>query len=220
MSIATEITRLQNLKADLRTKLVSMLGLSSTATLEACVTAVKGIAENGAVTGSISTKEGQYAVPKGYHNGGGKVSIAATEQAKIIAGNIKAGVTILGVAGSCSPASDVAIQEAKSVTPTKSTQSITPDEGYVALAGVNVAAIPDAYQDVSNVDAAAANVLSGKKFVTADGKLTTGTMANNGAVAATINGTTVTRYVIPAGYHSGTGTVTLDNTIETALAAI
>ena len=220
MSIAAEITRLQNLKTNLRTKLVSMLGLSSTATLEACVTAVKGIAENGAVTGSISTKEGQYAVPKGYHNGSGKVSIASTEQAKIIADNIKTGVTILGVAGSCAPASDVAIQGTKSVTPTKSAQSITPDEGYDALAGVNVAAIPDAYQDVSDVDAAAANVLSGKKFVAADGKLTTGTMANNGAVGANINGTTVTSYTVPGGYHSGSGTVSLDDTIETALAAI
>lgn len=37
---------------------------------------------NGAVTGTISTKAGQYTVPKGYHDGSGKVSIASAEQAK------------------------------------------------------------------------------------------------------------------------------------------
>ena len=52
------------------------------------------------------------------------------------------------------------------------------------------------------------------------GALKTGTMANNGAVAATINGTTVTSYTIPKGYHSGSGTVSLDGTIEAALAAL
>ena len=45
-------------------------------------------------------------------------------------------------------------------------------------------------------------------------------MVNNGAVKATIDGISVTSYTIPAGYHSGKGTVTLTNDIETALAAI
>ena len=52
---------------------------------------------NGSVTGTISTKAGQYTIPLGYHDGSGKVSISSTEQAKIIAGNIKSGVQILGV---------------------------------------------------------------------------------------------------------------------------
>lgn len=55
---------------------------------------------NGAVSGTISTKAGTYAVPEGYHNGSGTVGIAPAEQAKIIAANIKSGVTILGQAGS------------------------------------------------------------------------------------------------------------------------
>lgn len=55
--------------------------------------------ENGAVSGTISTKAGQYTIPEGHHNGSGKVQISSTEQAKIIAGNIKSGVTILGQAG-------------------------------------------------------------------------------------------------------------------------
>ena len=53
----------------------------------------------GAVTGTISTKDGEYTVPAGYHNGSGTVSISSTEQAKIIADNIKSGVTLLGQAG-------------------------------------------------------------------------------------------------------------------------
>ena len=220
MSISTEITRLQNLRNTLRTKLVSMLGLSSSADLEDCVTAVEEIPENGAVTGTISTVAGKYTVPKGYHNGGGSVAISSTEQAKIIASNIKAGVSILGVAGTLATADSVKIQSAKSVTPTKSAQSITPDSGYDALAGVNVGAIPSAYQDVSSVDAAAENVLSGKKFVNKSGTLVAGTMANNGAVSKTIDGLTVTSYTIPEGFHNGSGKVSLTSDIENALAAI
>ena len=46
------------------------------------------------------------------------------------------------------------------------------------------------------------------------------TLANNGAVAATIDGLTATSYTVPAGYHSGGGKVVLTNAIENALAAI
>ena len=53
----------------------------------------------GAVTGTISTKAGQYTIPEGYHNGSGKVGISSTEKNKIIAPNIKSGVKILGVTG-------------------------------------------------------------------------------------------------------------------------
>ena len=42
---------------------------------------------NGAVSGTISTRAGTYTVPQGYHDGSGTVGISATEQAKIIAGN-------------------------------------------------------------------------------------------------------------------------------------
>lgn len=55
---------------------------------------------NGAVTGSVGTKDGKYIIPAGYHNGAGAVIIDAAEQAKLISGNIKAGVTVLGVSGS------------------------------------------------------------------------------------------------------------------------
>lgn len=57
---------------------------------------------NGAVAGTIGTKDGKYTIPAGYHSGAGTVIIDAAEQAKLISGNIKAGVTVLGVSGSTS----------------------------------------------------------------------------------------------------------------------
>ena len=53
----------------------------------------------GAVSGTLATVSGSYTVPAGYHNGLGSVTIDSTEQAKIIASNIKSGITILGVTG-------------------------------------------------------------------------------------------------------------------------
>lgn len=95
---------------------------------------------NGAVTGTISAKADQYTIPQGYHDGSGKVSISSTEQAKIIASNIKSGINILGVTGSYSGESVTA--QAKTATPTTSQQVITPDTGYDYLSQVTVAAIP------------------------------------------------------------------------------
>lgn len=62
--------------------------------------AVSGsMANNGGTGGTISTKAGTVTIPAGYTTGG-TVAISSTEQAKIIASNIKSGVTLLGVAGS------------------------------------------------------------------------------------------------------------------------
>lgn len=96
---------------------------------------------NGAVTGSISAKAEQYTVPQGYHDGSGKVGIASAEQAKLIPTNIRAGVTILGVAGSMS-GTEGANPQAKTVTPTTTAQQVLPDEGYNYLSQVTVNAIP------------------------------------------------------------------------------
>ena len=93
----------------------------------------------GGVTGTISTVSGQYTIQNGYHDGSGKVAIDSTEQAKIIAGNIKDGVTILGVLGTYTGEGVTA--QTKSVTPTFSAQQILPDSGYDYLAEVDVAAI-------------------------------------------------------------------------------
>lgn len=98
---------------------------------------------NGAVTGSISKKAEAYSIPIGYHDGSGKVTISSTEQAKIIATNIRAGVSILGVTGTMS-GTESAKAQSKTVTPSTSQQTILPDstQGFNYLSQVTVNAIP------------------------------------------------------------------------------
>lgn len=218
MSIATEIQRIEGLKDRLITK-TTQLGLTEAGgNLEAGVAAVEGVADNGAVSGTIAEKAGAYTVPKGFHNGSGTVAIAPAEQEKLISDNIKSGVTILGVTGSYA-GSGVKLQE-KTATPTKQQQSVTPDEGYDGLSKVTVEPIPASFADVTAVTAAEADVLATKVFVDAAGVKRTGTMVNNGSVKGTVNGMTEQPYTIPAGYHDGTGTVAMGGEVEAALAAI
>ena len=179
MSIATYINSIESSRNTIRNKLVELGLVASTAKLDALAAAIEDIVNQGAV--SVTVQEGStYTIPKGYHNGSGTVS---------------------GVAGG----GNYTLQS-KTATPTKKQQNITPDSGYYGLSDVTVGAIPEAYQDVSSVTAAAGDVLTGKVIVLADGTVTTGTMANNGAVSKTLDATTIT-YTIPKGYHSGTGTV-------------
>lgn len=96
---------------------------------------------NGAASGTIATKAGEYTIAQGYHDGSGKVAISAQEQAKIIESNIREGITILGVTGTMSGTEDVTAQSA-SVTPGTTQQVVTPGEGYNYLSQVTVAAIP------------------------------------------------------------------------------
>lgn len=101
---------------------------------------------NGAVAGKISAKAEEYTVPLGYHDGSGKVAIAAAEQAKIIAANIKSGIVILGVTGTY--AGEAVSAQSKNATPSTSQQTILPDSGYDYLSQVVVAAIP--YVETAN----------------------------------------------------------------------
>lgn len=100
---------------------------------------------NGAISGAITTVSQEYTVPQGFHDGSGKVKIDATEQAKIIAGNIKKDIVILGVTGTYAGSSVTA--ETKTVTPSTSQQTVLPT-GADYLSQVTVNAIP--YTETSN----------------------------------------------------------------------
>jgi hypothetical protein len=179
MSIATYLTSIEASRDAIRTKLVSMGLAASGDQLERLAEVISDLVNQGAV--KVSVKEGEtYTIPAGFHNGSG---------------------TVTGVSGGGSY--DL---QAKTVTPTKSQQSVGPDEGYFGLSSVTIEAIPGVYQDTSKVTAAAGDVLSGKIIVLANGTVTTGTMPDNGAVSKTLDATTVS-YTIPKGKHSGTGTV-------------
>ena len=128
---------------------------------------------NGAVSQKLDTATTSYAVPAGYHNGSGTVSITT---------------------------------ETKSATPTKEQQTVTPTEGSV-LSSVTVNAIPAEYADTSDATATAAQILTGQTAYV-DGEKVTGTMPNN-SPAATVLDTETASYTIPAGYHDGTGSVSL-----------
>lgn len=181
MSTATEISRLTDARNTIRDKMIELGLATSTSKLDVLADAVDGITNRGAVSATV--QEGDtYTIPAGYHNGSGTVS---------------------GVSGG----GNYSLQS-KTATPTKSQQSITPDSGYYGLSDVTVAPIPEAYQNVSAVNAAAGDVLSGKVIVDATGASVTGTMANNGAVSKTLDATTSNQsYTVPAGYHSGSGKV-------------
>ena len=94
----------------------------------------------GAVTLTIDDKDDEIAIPSGYHDGSGKAKLDSTEKAKIISGNIKNGITILGVTGDYG--GEQAVVQAKTATPTSSQQTVLPDVGYDYLTQVTVNAVP------------------------------------------------------------------------------
>ena len=95
---------------------------------------------NGAISGSISTKAQEYSVPMGFHDGSGKVAIDSSEQAKLIPSNLKQGIEILGVTGTYG--GEAVTAHSKTLTPTLSVQTVLPDSGYDYLSQVTVNAIP------------------------------------------------------------------------------
>ena len=182
VTIEDKLLGIETSRNIIRAKLIELGLVDSGAKLDALAAVIEQIINRGAV--SVQVKEGEtYTIPAGFHNGSGTVS---------------------GVAGG----GDYKLQPTKTVTPTKSQQSVTPDSGFYGLEGVTVLAIPSVYQDTSSVTATAADVLTGKVIVLADGTVKAGTMPDNGAVNKSLDATTVS-YTIPAGRHSGTGKVTI-----------
>lgn len=200
-NITEKIENILRSKQTLNAKLVELGIATETDNLSSMVSkANTSIVNQGAV--QLSVKEGQsITIPKGYHNGSGTV----TALSDVVSDEQKYN------------------RQAKTATPTKEQQNITPDEGYYALSSVTINPIPSAYQDVTPVTITSSKfVLAGYVYVDSKGGATVGTMSNNGKVTATIKGlTTLTStYTIPEGYHDGTGTVSLTKDIENLLAEI
>ena len=103
---------------------------------------------NGAQTDNINTKEQEVIIAQGYHDGSGKISISADEQAKIIPSNIREGITILGVNGTMSGSEGV-VAQARTATPKFTQQIISPEDGYTHLSQVTVYPITVTYSDNS-----------------------------------------------------------------------
>ena len=101
---------------------------------------------NGAVAGTIDDVSTPYTVPQGYHDGSGTVSVDSTEAAKIIPGNIKSGVEILGVTGDYT--GEEVTAQAKTATPYTTQQVVLPDANYDYLSQVTIEAIY--YNEVAN----------------------------------------------------------------------
>ena len=105
------------------------------------------------------------------------------------------------------------VPETTSATPITEPQTVTPTTGKV-LTQVTVEAIPANYKDVATVTAVPEHVLQGDVYVNSEGQQT-GTMPNNGGVSQKLD-TTTKSYTVPAGYHNGQGTVSIDTEEKTA----
>lgn len=139
MSIADKITQLTNIRAAIRTALQNK-GIAAAAAhnFSDFAADIAAIA-TGANLQSKSfrpTAAGTTVTPDSEYDGLSQVTVEG--DADLVAGNIKSGVNIFGVTGSYAPAS-VNLQS-KSVSPSTSAQTVTPDTEYDGLSSVEVAA--------------------------------------------------------------------------------
>lgn len=93
----------------------------------------------GAQTIEIDDVDDEISISAGQHDGTGKAKLDATEKAKILPGNIKSGVSILGVEGTYT--GEGVSATSVNVTPYFDSQTILPPSGYDYISQVNVAEI-------------------------------------------------------------------------------
>jgi hypothetical protein len=107
----------------------------------------------------------------------GSNTLTLTKTVSVTPNVTTAGYISSGTAGNSSVTltANVTTKAAATITPTKSSQTIA--SGTYLTGTQTIAAIPAAYQDVTQVDATAGDVASGKKFVNSSGTVVTGTLA-------------------------------------------
>lgn len=153
---------------------------------------VTGVMPNNGAVSNLLNINGSYIIPKGYHNGTGKVTQSIPTKD---AATYKPGTSNQTIASGQYLSAD---------------QTIIGDANLISgniKSGVNIFGVPGKESVVDTADATAVSgeILSGKTAYI-NGAKKTGTMTNNGAVSQSlgINGS----YTIPAGYHNGSGKVT------------
>ena len=152
---------------------------------------------------------------------------------KLVTGNIQS----LGATTYNTSASDQTIPAGKYLSGDQTIRAVTTDGisasniKYGEVVKVGDSADDDRITSVTGTFTGSGTVSSGQTAAAAGQILTSysawvngeevmGSMANNGAINASIDGLTTTSYTVPAGYHTGSGTVSLTSDIENALAAI
>ncbi len=214
------LQRLVDIRDGIRTVLINFGVLTdSAATFDEILAVLQAMNNNGNVSVTLDTENTLATVIPGYY-AGGTVKVVPQEKTATANGEIVAdsGKVLRKVIVEVDNSPD--LQSKTGIIPTKEKQTVTPDAGYDGLSEVQIEAIPDAYQNVTAVTADAPDVLSPKIIVKKDGSTVAGTMPDNGAVAGTLDGLVVDTYIIPKGYHDGTGTVKLTSAIADALAAL
>lgn len=191
----------------------------SAATFDDILAVLQQVKNHGTVAVTLDTENSQITVDSGYY-AGGTVKVVPQEKTATANGEVFAdsGKVLSKVVVNVDNTPD--LQSKTGIIPTKSKQRFTPDAGYDGFSDFEVEAIPDAYQNVSGVTAEASDVRSPKIIVKKDGSTVAGTMPDNGAVVGAIDGLVVDEYIIPEGYHDGTGKVYLTSAIADALAAL
>jgi len=94
----------------------------------------------GAVSGTISSKTTPYTIQQGYHDGSGTVGLDDASASALVPNNIRENITILGITGTMSGSENMKPQ-AKTVTPTTTSQTVLPDTEFNCLSQVTVNAI-------------------------------------------------------------------------------
>ena len=109
---------------------------------------VTGSMPNNGGTNVVVTSKTGTTIPQGYSDGSAKAVIDSASATALVAGNVREGIVILGITGTMSGSENMHPQS-KNVTPSTSSQTITPDSPtYNCLSQVTVAAIP--YTETDN----------------------------------------------------------------------